>query len=450
MALLIMFSSCEQSSVSGAKVYLKQSNYDKAIQQCKVALEQVPNDAEAYFVMGKAYGGKKMFKEMNNAFNKSLQISDKRSNEIKQQKSIYYTELFNKGITLIEQGKFDEAKNEFILDIEIIPERTDAYRNLAYIYTQIGDDSAAIETYKQAIKLDTTEVILQVYLGLLYYRTTDYDNAIPVFSKIVENRKTWEKAEKDYKEKYKNKSEFLEKTKENLSAKYTYVSSEYYKDALYHLAYSYDLKGESEKAIEIYKKALEDSKEKDLMFNLGRLYFMQENFEKAIESFKDVLLMDDKDYETNLNIGNAYSRIAYKLDTEIKEVDKRGKSVLSDSQIKERQKLVKENFEKSIIYFEKALQIEPLDENIWYNLGIGYVRGGMIDKGKEAFAVSDSLKSSDSEISKIEEKYGEPDKVTISEKDGSKYISLEFIEKDLIINILNGEIESKEVISTTK
>jgi tetratricopeptide (TPR) repeat protein len=69
---VIFYTGCQQTAITAAKVYMQQSNYDSAIEQCKAAIEQVPTDAEAYFVLGKAYGHKNMYQEMNEAFTQSM------------------------------------------------------------------------------------------------------------------------------------------------------------------------------------------------------------------------------------------------------------------------------------------------------------------------------------------------------------------------------------------
>jgi tetratricopeptide (TPR) repeat protein len=324
-------SGCQQTAVTSAKLYVQQANFDKAIEQCQEAIKLAPNDAEAYFVMGQAYGLKGMYKEMNQAFNKSLGFSNKHAVAIDQEKQKYYVNLFNNGVSSIKQAKPDKAIEEFSLAIEIFPNRIDAYKNLAYTYTQMNDYTKAIEVYNNAILKDSTDLELKTFLGILYYLDKKYEKAVESLKIVIE--------------KGDNKSK-------------------YYAEALYNIAYSYDLLGQSDMAIKTYESALAmNPGDKDLMFNMGRLYFIQENYEKAIESFQNVLKSSPDDFETLLNIGNVYLRMT--------------------------------KFDQALQYFEKSIQIKPDNPTAWNNLGVCYVRMGKGDKAKEAFEKAGSLKTTE-------------------------------------------------------
>jgi len=323
-----LFISCQQTAVTSAKVYMQQSNYDKAIEQCKIAIKQMPNDAEAYFVLGEAYGKKRMYHEMNEAFKKSLEFSQKHAEEIKHERLKYWVGIFNSGVALVKQNKPEEAIKKFSLAIELLPNKTEAYKNLAYAYSQVNDDSSAIQTYLKAIKIDPNDLELKDFLGLFYYRAKQYDKAIEVLKEVI--------AKADPK-------------------------SKVYKDAIYNLAYSYDLTGQSDKALETYRSALKAAPgDKDLLFNMGRLYFIQKNYDKAIEKFQEVIKIDSTDFDAHLNIGNAYLQL--------------------------------NKFKEAIPYFEKATQFKPDNATAWNNLGVAYVRAGFPKKGKAAFDKADELK----------------------------------------------------------
>lgn len=356
----ILFTSCQQTAVTSAKLYLQQANYDAAIEQCKLAIEEMPNNAEAYFVLGQAYGKKKMYREMNEAFKNSLEFSQKHTPEIEQHRLKYWIDLFNSGVASIKQDQLNDAVEKFNLAIEIIPDRVDAYKNLAFAYTQKKDDPSAIQTYIKAIEIDSTDLEIKNYLGNLYYQNKEYEKAIKVLNEVTA------KADPHSKE---------------------------FSEALHSIAISYDLMGQSDKAIEAYENALKVAPEDvDLMFNMGRLYFMQENYEKAIESFQKVLEKDPDDFDSNLNIGNVYINIADSLAKEAKATDDKGKLILSETEIAQKESLSKGNFEKAIPYLEKATQIKSDNANAWTLLGIVYVRAGMAEKGKEAFDKADELK----------------------------------------------------------
>lgn len=364
MALLlgsiILFTHCQQTELTSAKVYMNQSNYDKVIELCNTAIEKVPENPEAYYVMGQAYGHKKMYIEMNDAFTKSLEYSQKNAADIQQHRLKYWIDIFNNGIALIKQDNLTGAIEKFEIATKLSPERIDAFKNLAYAYGQNDQDSMAIITYLDALKQDPNDLEVKGFLGMLYYQTKQYDIAIESLQEVLSV------ADPQSKE---------------------------YNDALYHLAYSYDLLGRSDKAIEAYQTALQAAPDdKDLMFNMGRLYFMRADYKSAIEGFQKVLTVDPDDFDANFNIGISYIGIADSLYDEARKIDDQGNPVFKQNEIDEKEQMAKENFEKSIPYLEKSTQIEPDNPNPWLYLGKAYVRNGMPEKGQEAFDKAEELK----------------------------------------------------------
>lgn len=326
LACVLLFTQCD-TYVTSAKVYMQQNNYDKAIEMSQLALAQNPKNAEAYFVLGQAYGAKGMYREMNEAFNKCLEISKAHDKDVQFYKERFYADLFNSGVDNIHKGNLDKAVEKFQLTIEILPQRIDGYKNLAYTYTQLQQDSLAIETYKKAIQIDSSDMELHTFLGILYYRNKKYEQSISAFQPIL--------------------------TKAD-------PQSKSYSEALYYTAYSYDLLGQSEKAIETYNSALKASPDdKDLLFNLGRLYYMQTNYENAITYFEKVLSVDSTDFDANINIGNSYIQL--------------------------------KKFKEALPYLERATRLQPKNPNAWYNLAVALVNLGDTKRGTEALKKSEEL-----------------------------------------------------------
>ena len=114
LAGIILFIHCVGTpEITSAKMAIDQKNFDKAIEQCKLAIEKNPQNAEAYFVMGQAYGQKKMYREMNDAFIKSLELSEKHRIEIEQQRDSYGREALNKGVHYYRQNELEDAIDYF-------------------------------------------------------------------------------------------------------------------------------------------------------------------------------------------------------------------------------------------------------------------------------------------------------------------------------------------------
>lgn len=328
---IILFTGCQNTAVSSAKVYIQQNNLDAAIEQAQTAIEQEPDNAEAYFVLGNAYGMKQMFREMNEAYTKSIELSDKHVEEIDHARLKYWIDIFNTAVAQIKQDQLDEAAENFQLCTEIMPEKIDAYKNLAFVYSQSDNTEGAIEAYKRGLEVDPTDIEMKNFLGVLYYQGKQYEEAIEILGQVLEEAEP---------------------------------TSEEYKQALFNTAFSYDLMGKPELAIEAYMNAIEAVPgDKDLLFNLARLHYMQDNYEEAIMWFTKVLELDPADFEANFNIGVSYLQM--------------------------------EKFEDAIPTLEKATQVSPENANAWTNLGIAYVRAGDAEKGQEAFDKADALKGTE-------------------------------------------------------
>jgi tetratricopeptide (TPR) repeat protein len=327
----LLFSGCQDTFVTSAKVYMQQSNYDKAIEQCLLAAEQIQNNYEAYYVLGQAYANKGMYREMNDAFNKSLAINPAHALDIQGHKENFYRDIFNGGVMKIKEQKYEEAAQKFQLATEILPKKIEGYKNLAFTFTQMKRDSDAVETYKRALAADSTDLEIWNSLGILYYRDKKYEPCIASMKTVLSKASP---------------------------------QSKQYADALYYTAYSYDLLGQTENALATYQKALEQSpNDNDLTFNLGRLYYMQSNYNKAIEFFQKVLQSNPDDFDTNVDIGNSYIQI--------------------------------KKFKESLPYLEKATQLKPDNSAAWYNLAVAYVNLGNKLKGQDALDKAESLKKSE-------------------------------------------------------
>lgn len=320
-AVTVLLTNCSQTTVSSAKIYMNQSEYDQAIAQCEIAIEQKPNNPEAYFIMGQAYGFKRMYREMNDAFVKSLELSNKYASNIEEERVKYWTDLTNSGVASLNQNRVTDAIEQFSMAIVLVPEELVPYKNLAYSYIRDRKDSLAIQVYLDALEIDPTDLETKNFLGSVYYNTKNYDKAIEMLSEVVSNEDP---------------------------------TSDIYAQAVFSLAICYDVQGQSEKAIETYQSALDVAPDdKALLFNMGRLLAQQQNYEQAIEYFRKVLDQAPDDVETLISIGYSYNQL--------------------------------EKFQEAIPHLEKAVELDPNNANAWTNLGISYIRTEQGEKGNAAF-----------------------------------------------------------------
>jgi tetratricopeptide (TPR) repeat protein len=88
-------SACQPSEVTSARLYLKHNNINKATEQLEIAERHYPNNAEVFFLLGATYGRLHRYGEMNEAFDRSLNISDRHLVDIISIREFYWTRYFD-------------------------------------------------------------------------------------------------------------------------------------------------------------------------------------------------------------------------------------------------------------------------------------------------------------------------------------------------------------------
>ncbi len=353
LAASMMLTGCQPKEVVSAKVYIQNNDWDKALEQLQQAVELYPENAEAWYLLGEAQGEKGNYEEMTKAFDKSISVDPKFEPNIKQTREKFWVKTYNAGVNAFNKQDMDAAMKAFKEATIIMPDRVDAYRNLAVAYANKDMIDEAISTLKTAIELDPEDVGTMVNLGTIYYQAGKYEEAIDVFNKA------------------------LEKDPSN-------------GQAIKVLAFAYDQIGQSEKALESYDKALQQDPDNiDLIFNYGRLFYNKEDYPNAIKWFEKVLEQNPDDYQAALSVGDAYLRIADEYRNKANDLDSNNGDVKEVKRLREK---AKENYLKAIPMLERAAELNPDESSIWHNLGVAYINAGQPEKGKEAFDKAEALK----------------------------------------------------------
>ena len=148
----------------------------------------------------------------------------------------------------------------------------------------------------------------------------------------------------------------------------------------------YAEKGELDKAIEQYNKALAiDPHDSVTLSNLGNIYAQKGEFDKAIEQFNKALAIAPQQAITLSNLGNAYLNNG-EYDRAIEQCNKAlaieplrviTLSILGNIYAQ------KGELDKAIEQYNKALVIDPQQDNTLSNLGNAYLNNGEFDKAIE-------------------------------------------------------------------
>lgn len=306
-------------------------NYDKAIVSLEKCIKLKPNDAVAYFELGKNYFALKQYQNAQDAFEKATQLDPKNkwfwlgiydvSYETKNyalaieiiQKIIVFdeeykddlislymiTNQYDKALVainemnekfgkssdreiyktqILSQGKYQSSEIDNLIEqIKKNPKEESNYVNLIFLYSKNNENDKSLNVAKQLAKEIPTSEWSQVSLFKGYLDSNQADKAIKSMNVILTSSKI------DSKIKHRTLNEFL-----------IYVNK--------NPQYSADL----EKAISYF----DNDKDVDVSKEIGKFYHSKGQFENAIKYYeKDLKTHSDTDLETNMLLLEAYSQI---------------------------------------------------------------------------------------------------------------------------------------------
>ncbi|SNS03511.1 lipopolysaccharide assembly protein LapB [Flavobacterium sp. ov086] len=303
-------------------------NYDKAIISLEKCIKLKPNDAVAYFELGKNYLSLKQYSSAQSSFEKATQLDPKNkwywlgiydvSYETKNyplaietiQKIIVFDEEYKDDLIslymitnqydkallainemndkfgksedrdrykmqIMSQGKYQNAEASNLIDqIKKNPKEESNYVDLIFLYTKTEETDKALEVAKQLAKEIPNSEWAQVSLFKGYLDANQADKAIKSMNVIFSSSKI------DTKIKHRTLNEFL-----------IYVNK--------NPQYAPDL----EKAISYF----DNDPNVDVAKEIGKFYHSKGQYENAIKYYeKDLKANSDTDRETNLLLLEAY------------------------------------------------------------------------------------------------------------------------------------------------
>jgi len=354
--LIVNLSGCQPREVTSARIYIQNDNWDKALEELEKAVEAHPDNAEAHFLLGRAYGKKARYKDMNQEFKRSLKISDKFEQEITAEREWYWIEKFDAGIKAADKQHYPRAEELFKTAILINPSKYEAHKNLAIVCLKTGELDKSLTIYRKLLEKSPNDLELLLSLGNLYYSMKNYELAVHYLNmvpEIVQN----------------------------------------HRDALANLALSYDSLDKPDKAFEAYQRAVEANPlDKDLIFLFGAHHYERKNFRQAIQLFERILELNPVDFEAMVNIGNAYLSMAEHNKQKLKNLNINENTNSSDEILQIKNKVIL-NYKMATPYLERALEIQYNQPNLWRNLAIAYINTGEKEKGEKALLKSEELRT---------------------------------------------------------
>jgi tetratricopeptide (TPR) repeat protein len=222
--------------------------------------------------------------------------------------------------------------------IRIDPDDAKAHYNLGNAYDELGKYQEAIESHKQAIRIDPDYANAHNNLGIAYGKSGMYEEAIKSFKQAI-----------------------------RIDPDYAYAHDG--------LGYTFYELGKYQEAIKSYKQAIRiDPDGAYAHYNLGNAYIDSGRHEEAIKSFKQAIRIDPDDADAHYNLGLAY----YELGRHEEAIESYKQAIRIDPDDAYAHDGLGYTFydsgrhEEAIESYKQAIRIDPDYANAHNNLGLAY------------------------------------------------------------------------------
>lgn len=154
--------------------YLKKGNLIEARKAFEKSVELDPESADAHSYLATVYQNLKLLEEAEEELKKVLELDNSFNSNFSLAK-IYY-----------EQEKFDESLIHLSEAIRKNNQSAPAYNLQGVIFNKLGRYPEAISSFQSALKIDSSDLVAGVNLGVAYINNREYDKARRLLTKILE------------------------------------------------------------------------------------------------------------------------------------------------------------------------------------------------------------------------------------------------------------------------
>jgi tetratricopeptide (TPR) repeat protein len=343
-----------QSALSNCKYYTKtQQDFVQGLPYCEECLKEEPENPEARYYAGWCLAEVGRYEDAWQAFKWLIDRKNDKDKKISkhakwalERVQSYYAYHFNRGVELLNSEDTEGAYQEFLWATQIKPIEADAYLNLGFVQTQLGDLDGAIESFRTAQRNRPNDATGSLYLvDAIGRRLAQEDELENPDEELVASLRS-----------------------ELKSALKSIVAADPSNDAaLLRLGSMEFAAGNEDSAIGYVKRAIEiDAGNIQVLYNYGVDYYNANNFASAENIFKTVSdeIGDPKEplwQDANYMLGVC--------------------------------QLYTENYEACIATLENLVKADPEDPEYFNILGRAYAKNGDMEKASEAVQQYQRLKA---------------------------------------------------------
>mgnify|MGYP001101391208 CR=1 FL=1 len=167
---------CQRSTLTAAKLYIKQQQPQKAKEQLAEALKLEPENAEAHFLMGKLLAAEGHYTEMVEHLDRAAGLSPKFQTEAEQTRRHYWAREYNAGVSYAqgERPDFGKALRSFH-NATLIEERRNRVNTL---YEDLKDNRGAANLALYSLGGVYTVNLLDIVLSSSWSNRYGYSNEL--------------------------------------------------------------------------------------------------------------------------------------------------------------------------------------------------------------------------------------------------------------------------------
>lgn len=319
LMFFLFFVACQSQYMTGGKVYIQSKQFDKAIEQFKLAIEAEPNNYLCYLWLGHAYGYNAMWKDAATQYIKALDVNkEKATKDMMKDADTYWQTFYNAAIVCLKdtvniEQSFNEALKFLGYSLNFATSSNSKAASLVIkgtILQNQGKNEEAFETFKDVLANDPKNPLGNRALGNYYFFIADYDNAIKYFKTAYEVDSNNIEVVKMLGASYLDAKKYDEATK--IFTRQTILTPD---DgvAYFNLGLSYLFNGFQEEGITNLYTSIEKLKAvgdieiiQKVYITLAEIFYERKDYKKALDTANELLKINPSNCEGIKIIYNTY------------------------------------------------------------------------------------------------------------------------------------------------
>jgi tetratricopeptide (TPR) repeat protein len=331
-------------NVEGAKLDLRNQDYDRALINIDKALASDPDNAEAYKLRGDVYAAMiadetdpaeraEQTREMVQAYSRAGELDPELRAETDRQLQIAYINAYQRGVQAYNAAQDAQDPDAFVRAADafgdaalIAPDSASVYVNQGFALVQAGRTADAIPVLEMAVDRGDLEPNTYIYLSQLYTEAGRDADAVTLLERGTQAI-----------------PDSPEVRQQLLSA---YVAA-----------------GQTDRAIDYYSAEIDrDPSNPVYRYNLGSLLLEAERYEEAVLQLEEAVGLDQQNPNAYYNLGAAYINQAVDVNDRVRVADdelREQRATLSREDVEAREASIDALVTQRTDLFGRA--IEPLE-----------------------------------------------------------------------------------------